>query len=184
MLYGPDWIFIQNPKAASSSVTDALMPYSAPVPTGYPRPSKHDLFDPSVHAYKPIRLGIMRNPWDRMFSAWCYVRKRLGVTCTLDDFVLNPHEVWCIGKRPNLIQFQLTPQYVWLHGCTTVLRFEHLNDHFGYWTRTFIGPALTLDKTNASERPPGTYHDYYSPASRDRVAKLFKDDLEMWPYDY
>lgn len=160
MIFGPDWSFVQNPKAGSSAITDALLPFCAPLGVHEPRGwSKHDIPTPGRVPYRTHRLGVVRNPFDRLVSAWsyyCSLPRRDPVT--FRRFVLDSH--WYIGRRPFLIDFCSTPQTAWLLSCTDILRHETLGEDFPLWASRVLGHWLKPEHSNASPRSGG-YAAYY-----------------------
>ena len=194
MIFGPDWSFIEVPKNASSAIGDALLPHCAPVhprllPDG--KLSKHEIPRPGSVPRMPYRLGVVRNPWDRMISGWSYYNDRHPeAMVSLRDFVLDPSCVWNIGRKPGLIPFQTTPQTAWLYGCNHVLRYELLSIEFAQWSEKVIGHPLTLPRTNASSRSGG-YMGYYTDDRGkfdlgliDAVADMFAIDCEVFGYAF
>lgn len=194
MIFGPDWSFVQNPKTASSAITDALGPYTVPVPPGeLPDgfPTKHDFYVPGHMPQRKFRLGVVRNPFDRMVSAWSYMRQRRPDTWGLvsfREFVLDAG--WLIGRKPYLVEFQTTPQIMWLAGCNCILRYEHLGPEFERWAEAVLGERVDLPRTNTSERSGG-YPAYYikegggwDEAVIETVRSNFKLDLEAFGYGF
>jgi hypothetical protein len=198
MIFGERFCFVQNPKAASSAVTDALLPYCAPVPPSQlpdGRPSKHAIPVPGVHPYRDFRIGVVRNPFDRLVSAWCYVRDRApndpaAQAPTFRDFALDPAFAWRIGASPRRIDFQRTPQIAWLGCCNVVFRYETLGGEFPPWVERNLGGRPQLQHTNRSPRSGG-YAAYYMGADGlpdwdliKAVRERFHYDFEVWSYGY
>lgn len=195
MIFGPDWSFVQNPKAASSSITDALLPHCAPVhPGNLPlgKPSKHDIPHPGAAPFMPHRLGVVRNPWDRLVSAWCYLQERRPKNWTpvgFREFVMGPGG-WYVGRAPALVNFCRVPQSAWLWYCSEVIAFEHLSFTFGRWSKLVIGHEIQLPRTNRSERSGG-YIGYYTREDGsidqelvDFVQDIFAYDVKAFGYEF
>jgi hypothetical protein len=188
VIFGKDWSFVQNPRAASSAVTDALLPFTNPqhprdLPAG--KPSKHFIPRAGIVPLKLHRLGVVRNPYDRLVSAWCYLRQRRS----LPDFrtwVL--HDEWKVGARPCEVDFLRTPQIEWLAGCNKVFRFETLNEEFDKWALWHLDRPATLARTNQSPRSGGHAAYYlrdtggFDTELIDEVRRRFWFDFEIWGY--
>lgn len=191
MIFGADWSFVQNPKAASSSLTHALLPFCEPQhPRDFPdgKPSKHDIPHPGAVPLKRHRLGVVRNPYDRMVSAWSYCRDRTHPGVPFRDFVM--HDTWMIGKKPRLIDFLRTPQMAWLVGCNRVLRFEDLDNEFDRWSYEVLGQSVRIPRTNASTRSGGWSAYYIADGGGldmeliETVRRRFHVDFEVWGYGF
>jgi len=190
MIFGDDWSFVQNPKAASSAVTDALLPFTAPqhvhaFPDG--KPSKHYLPRSGCVPLKRHRLGVVRNPYDRLVSAWSYRRERDPDVPDFRTWVL--HDEWKIGARPRQIDFLRTPQIEWLAGCNKVFRFEDLNAEFARWSYKHLGREIRLERLNPSVRSGGFVGYYigdgpggFDTELIDEVRRRFWFDFEIWKY--
>ena len=184
MIFGENWSFVQNPKAASSSVAEALLPFCAPVPPKqipFGFPTKHDFPTPGRVPHREHRLGVVRNPFDRMVSAYCYIKERRPEdfgSLSFEDFVFSN---WNIGSRPGRVNFCTTPQVAWLHSCNVVLRIERLSYDLNLWSNRVLGCTLVPPRTNTSARSGG-WAGYYTPKARARVEEVFAMDIELFGY--
>ena len=139
------------------------------------------------------RMGIVRNPWDRMVSAWAYVRKRLPDQfgeVSFPDFVMGK-PLWTIGRKPTLIPFQQTSQMAWLWPCNDILMFEALDDDLPLWARKVLGRKMAAGVSNTSDRTWVGYRDYYLTRSVpenqeliDWVADVFKPEIDLFEYHF
>jgi hypothetical protein len=198
MIFGDHWSFVQNPKAASSAATDALLPFCRPQhPRAFPdgKPSKHHIPRAGAVPLKVHRAGIVRNPYDRMVSAWTYLQERAPEKwgdVSFREFVLDPDCVFWIGQKPRPIPFQRTPQLSWLVGCNAVLRFEDLGTGFRRWTERAIGQTVDIPRTNETRGRSRGYAGYYiaengkglDTALIERVRSDFHFDFEVWGYGF
>ena len=194
MIFGKDWAFVQNPKAASSSVGDCLLPYVEPVPPQQlpdGKPGKHAPYSPAAHPWRPHRLGVVRNPWDRMVSGWAYIceRKPTWRGISFREFVLDRH--WTIGIGGNRsIEFQRTPQMAWLAYCNEVLRAENLAVEFDHWAQAVLGESMRPPVTNTSARSGGYVGYYLTPGGGydEELIEAVRDwhtmDLEAFDYEF
>lgn len=162
MMVGASFIFVENPKAASRSVSDALRHVAD--------------YDASSHVHSPdvpptdkLIVGVVRHPFDRIVSGWryfCRWRREVSLIAYLgmdsDDLLGVPFQHW--------------PQGRWLDRCHVVLRFERLALEF---RRVF---GLDLPHMNTSDR--GHYRDHFDTRTRRIVEKRFAADFARWGYSW
>lgn len=142
-----------------------------------------------------FKFTFVRNPWDRLYSAYNYLKnggwdendKRwaeqhwAGID-SFDQFVLE----WLTPERLNL-HLHLRPQHYFLldwRGKVLVDYlgyFETINDDFAA-IASKVRPGATLGHTNAS--PRGGYQEAYSQQAKDKVATLYKRDIELFGYQF
>ena len=107
MIEGPDWLFVENPKTGSSAMSRALRYMGGEVTK-----TKHQtLMDSQTAAGKTHKFCFVRNPWDRMVSAWAYNTK--GKDLSFED--------WLTGDRWDAgIGFDIKrcPQICWAFRCS------------------------------------------------------------------
>ena len=121
-------------------------------------------------------FAVVRNPWDRMVSAYAYsTNHRVSFDAFVSgdlDFMRNPR--WVLTK----------PQIHWTHddngNCLikAICRYENLQDDFAKVCPT-APPILHL---NTSEHRP--YQDYYTTGLRDCVGELFAADIAAFGYEF
>jgi hypothetical protein len=134
-----------------------------------------------------FKFGFVRNPWDRSVSCW---KNRGGPYKEFKDFIkAYPYEKNGDAKRStqNIIWHAL-PQYV--HLCDEngdlivdfIGRFENIESDLYEVCRVLDINYEELGRHNATERKP--YQEYYDQETIDRVAEIYKKDIEMFNYDY
>lgn len=140
-----------------------------------------------------FKFTFVRNPWDRLVSAYTFLsqgganeRDRrwaasvLGRFGSFDEFVLR----W-LDERSVYAQIHFVPQWEFVVNgqgqvCMDFVgRFERLAEDFEYVIDQ-LGRVCTLPLANASQR--SDYRDYYSSASRRRVAEVYRRDVEQFGY--
>ena len=138
----------------------------------------------------------MRNPWDRLYSAYTYLQgggwdkddvewrdNHLKHIASFEDFILH----WLDKDKLNS-HMHFWPQHRFIYDSKDRLlldyvgRFETLAKDFD-----FIANHLKLDAslsaTNASSRK-NDYRDVYSDSSRAKVAELYAKDIELLGYSF
>ncbi|GAB3678634.1 sulfotransferase family 2 domain-containing protein [Salinisphaera aquimarina] len=185
-------LFIHIPKCAGVSLSRALFGNLA----GGHKPLTHycRVFEPRLLlAY--FKFTIVRNPWDRLVSAYFFLKKggmdaadrdwasrHLADFADFEDFVrrwVNPHNIWQgehfypqsyfvdSGRYPVELDF--------------VGRFETLDRDFAH-----IAERIDIDVTLAKHNQSGHRHyaDYYSPTTRDIVAAVYAEDIRRFGYAF
>ena len=195
-------IFIHVPKAAGSSVRQALYGVkSFHIPAIRYRAANPKKFS----TY--FKFCFVRNPWDRMNSAFHYLHRRVGADPTFPDHrwaskYLGPVESFenFLGKMENdepyrrqvsrYIHFR--DQLDWISGPRTTGR-KILIDHVGKYETLKEDYALISHKLNRKielphERRLSDGRDfrqaYTSSRMVDIVADIYSDDIEQFGYTF
>jgi hypothetical protein len=189
-------IFIHVPKAAGSSVCAALF---AARPRHVPL-SRYLAIDPDRFA-RYLKFGFVRNPWDRMHSAYIYLLRSIGQSNDSDGPWATRH----LSAHPTFESFvhalddgrfrrlilgsiHFRPQAHWMRipgskdiRCDYVGRFEHLVADFEEICRK-LGVERKLPILRTSEHVP--YQTVYSQRMIERVAELYADDIQVFGYGF
>jgi len=113
-------------------------------------------------------FAVVRNPWDRMASAW---RIDNGKEGDLERYL--KHGRFMHGKLDILRMTQVS----WTYGVEHVLRYETLEHDWD--THIWHLPALPRDGFARLNVPPQPKPDWTQEAI-DIVAKRFAPDIERW----
>jgi hypothetical protein len=127
-----------------------------------------------------FKFSVERNPWDRQVSLFYYRHRR----------------------RDPKLEFEryLTGWYSWLHSnridnwdvytiggsiaADRVLRFENLREDFAEVCR-MLGIDASLPHVNRGPaRDHSDYRDFYTPRSRDIVARWYRNEIEAFGYEF
>jgi Sulfotransferase family len=194
------FVFIHVPKTAGSSLQRVLATRGLPfknVPTlveaagdrgGILNPThirarevKNFLGDKWADFYS---FGVVRNPWDRMVSAYHFIRQTTS------------HPRHATATRQTFAEFASSSggkkrrqQSEWFYGAdgtqltTEVVKFEHLAEEYPrVMALCGISPAPDLPRVNASQR--GAYRLYYDDALAEVVANAHAEDIERFDYAF
>lgn len=191
-------IFVHVPKTAGTSVCRALFdvkPRHAPL-------ARFLAIDPDRFA-RYFKFGFVRNPWDRLFSAYSFlsgtprrqfrtvverqwVQRRLGATPTFEQFVLSLED-----RRRREAFFSrkhFRPQRDWLRvpghpdaGCDFIGRFESLAEDFEVVCRR-LGVAPSLPALRQTAHAP--YREVYSRDMIVRVGEWYAEDISLYGYRF
>lgn len=189
-------IFIHIPKAAGISVNQSLF--------GNLGGGHKDLrwyYDryPLNTVEKYFKFTFVRNPWDRLFSAYNFLRK--GGINELDKDFYNK----VLHNYPDFNDFVAnwvseSNIYTYTH---FIPQFEYLIDKNDKINVNFIGKfenieedfiqimkiaklsgdkkLMTLNKTSENKL---NYKDYYSLESIEKVRNIYKRDIELFKYEF
>ena len=142
-----------------------------------------------------FKFAIVRNPWDRLVSAYTFLkdgglagrdaewaRANLAQFRDFDDFVLHG-----LSERFMYNKLHFVPQ--WEYVCDAggrmamdyLGRYETLPQDYAVIAKQ-LGVMAELPKSNASKR--GDFRRYYTDASVEKVARLYKKDVEIFGYSF
>jgi hypothetical protein len=147
------------------------------------------------------RFTLVRNPWDRLVSAWSFARAGGGrsefgmIRMHRPELYAGPEfasfagfvETWLAARHIEQLDGVFRPQHGYLLDTAGSMDFSHVGriEALGEteaWLSDTLGRRITLGAQNASERTP--YRDYYTPALRDRVAAIYARDIALLGYDF
>lgn len=185
-------IFVHIPKCAGVSVNQTLFGNLA---GGHTTLEEYlNVFEPHcINSY--FKFTIVRNPWDRIVSAYFFLKKggfgeedrnwfneELGSFSSFDDFVkrwLNKENIWK--------WHHFRPQYHYMLDkrekvpLDFVGFLENLDDDFSYITKK-IGIRADLPRSNKSEHR--NYQDYYNDETKEIVGEVYSKDIKMLGYNF
>ena len=184
-------IFIHTPKVAGISLVDALGfadSHSWHLPLKYYEATEQDKFN------QYFKFGFVRNPWDRLFSAYQFL-KQGGVSnkdqsmsqlinhySDFNDFVAK----W-LNEDSITSMIHLAPMYRFFenqHGhiaADFIGRYENLQQDYEV-IRKRIGTGKTLPHKNASTK--NDYKVQFSTKTIDKIALLYERDIVEFNYDF
>lgn len=185
-------IFVHIPKCAGVSVARSIFGNLA---------GGHASLNEYVNTFEPkcissyFKFTIVRNPWDRLVSAFHYLkrgafdeesrdwaRRELGQFSRFDEFVegwLNKDNIW---KWPHF-----RPQYHYIVEKRNRVQmdfvglFENIDEDFRYITRR-LGVDCRLDEANRGKHDD--YRNYYSEETMRIVARVYKTDIDLLGYTF
>lgn len=188
-------IFVHVPKAAGKSISRSLL--EAPNGTGHNKLRCYERDKEKFGAYK--KVSVVRNPWDRLVSAFFYLRsldaktnggqffrRHIGYDLEFQGFIKR-----LVDKpyRERVFEWEhFTPQRRFLInranvvGVDFVARFESLPADFETM-KSIVNPAAgELAKVNASQREP--YETYYDEKLKEIVQSIYAEDIDAFEYHF
>ena len=185
-------IFVHIPKCAGISVARSLYGNLA---------GGHATLADYFRVFKPaeilsyFKFTIVRNPWDRLVSAYHFLRAggfvpadkhwfdgELAGYSGFEEFVvdwLNKENIW---KWPHF-----RPQYHYLTDSAGMIKldfhclFENLEEDFQFVAQK-IGKNCSLSKANQGDRQD--YKAYYSDRTRELVSTVYEKDIALLGYSF
>ena len=189
------YIFVHIPKCGGNSVNKFIRRKNISVIDHNIRAKNFKyLKDRVAENLKGYVFTFSRNPWDRLVSAYFYLRqggyitkdkidydKYLSHYSTFEDMVLN----W----NDNLFnQLHFMEQYKWICDSNGELipdfigRFENLQEDFDIVCDKIGIPKQKLPHKNKSKHKH--YTEYYNDETRQIVAEKYAKDIEYFGYKF
>ncbi|WP_052055837.1 sulfotransferase family 2 domain-containing protein [Myxosarcina sp. GI1] len=191
-------IFVHVPKAAGVSICKALFGNFAGHHTTL---SKYQLVFSQSEFDRYFKFTFVRNPWDRVFSAYNFLQKggltkedkrwaaaEIAPFASFDDFVRMGLHKPIIQKwrhfRPQ-VDFLLIPGSSKLQ-VDFLGFFENLQEDFQYVVdKLNIHDIPDLKHENATNpHQKLDYKDFYTDKTRNIVAEIYKSDLDIFGYSF
>jgi hypothetical protein len=185
-------IFVHIPKCAGVSVCRALFGNLAGGHT--PLAEYCAVFEPrALQTY--FKFTIVRNPWDRVLSAYSFLKKG-GMDIADQEWAAS--ELAGYDSFEQFVEQWLTrdsrwrgehfyPQTYFIDpgrypiALDFIGHFETLEADFRYIAER-MALSTRLDRLNDSGHR--NYRDYYSPRTRDIVARVYAEDIQRFGYEY
>lgn len=140
----------------------------------YYRGSYPEAFD----AY--YRFTIVRNPFDRLVSAWQWRTRIVGdLSCDLAEFARSRPDGW-----RYVVKFALdgVPIRDALARFDYIGRFERLEETYAHLCSTLGLDCRQIPRTNQTGF--GDYRKYYDTETVDFVYERYRDDIELFGYEF
>lgn len=187
-------IYVHIPKCGGISISNTLFGNLG----GGHLPLKHfQLLFTTDQFESYFKFAIVRNPWDRLVSAYLFLKKgginekdrvwaeqNLGEYKTFEEFVKN----WMVQKHA-LKQLHFKPQVEYIYDNRNNLltdflgRFENFEN--SYKEILFrLGLPYTPVKNENINKTRRDYTKYYSAETAEIVEKVYKKDIELLGYKF
>jgi len=188
-------IFIHIPKCAGTSLAIALFGNKG---GGHKPILQYQLIYSQVEFNKYFKFAFVRNPWDRVVSAYSFLKSggatekdRLWAETHLKSYPDFRSFVRDWLKPGNVYSYHhFIPQYRYLSGVEKtsmdidfIGRYETLHQDFERICEK-LNIATSLDQHNKTEGRQIGYKDYYDSHTKKIVADVYKDDIELFDYSF
>jgi len=143
-----------------------------------------------------FKFAFVRNPWDRLVSAYRHFERERQDVLQSDgigdfpcyvEFILNVAPETTV--RGTLVQAMQRPQLESLVGLGGELlvdfvgRYESLHEHFAVITERVGMPTLKLPHRRASHQTKD-YREYFMDRLAEEVGTHFADDIQAFQYEF
>lgn len=188
-------IFIHVPKNGGTSINRALYGQFM----GHYSIAEVARWKPDLYTALPS-LGITRNPWARLVSAYRFARAgtamndgariaaparyQIPAFASFERFVTE----WLEGRDLSLEDNVFRPQSGFLTrhdgaiGVTHLGRLEEPASYTGF-LETVLGQPVSIEWLNRTSDALG-YRDAFTPETRDLVAQIYAEDIKRFSYDF
>jgi hypothetical protein len=188
-------IFVHITKCAGISVATSLF---GNLGGGHLRVTHYQLIFTQPEYEDYFKFTFVRNPWDRLVSAFLFLKKggtnkadrqwageNLSRFEDFDSFVTK----WVDRKNVNKWK-HFVPQYKFLclPGARTPVvdfigYFEHLNEDF-INVQKRLGSHTNLQHLNKTDGGKRDYREYYTETTKKIVADVYREDIQIFGYDF
>jgi hypothetical protein len=187
-------IFVHIPKCAGLSVAEALFRGR----NTHTTIRQYQLVFTRREFDEYFKFAFVRNPWDRLVSAYHYLREggchevdrrwaqaNLSDYSDFDDFVRR----W-VNEKNVMRWIHFVPQSYFIHDPGSsqpridfIGHYENLQGDFSYITKR-LGVVAELKDVNRTRKRRRDYRDYYTEATRRIVADVYGADIECLGYEF
>jgi hypothetical protein len=189
-------IFVHIPKTAGVSVVKALFGSFG----GHHTPLwLYRLLYTRAEFDAYFKFAFVRNPWDRLLSAFLFLKRggmndrdrrwaetHLAAYPDFDRFVRRG-----LTRKTAYAELHFVPQYWFLAlkgprpAVDFVGYYENLpQDFVSIRERLGVSPERRLLALNRTEGKPSDFREYYTPETRRIVAEVYREDIELFGYDF
>lgn len=207
--YSSGFLFVHIEKAAGSSIQQALLPFANVAPNSRLRRRLALLgpFNQFTRLYRAVQFGehatanevkrclpasaydslfkfaFVRNPWDRLVSRYAHLlrskdRRRHDFISSLEKF--EDFLQWEI-KRDSANQYPYVTDAQGKQIVDFIGHYETLAEDFA---KVCARLKIQVQLPHANVSDHRDYRTYYTPETRDFVAKQFRRDIEMFGYNF
>ena len=184
-------VFIHIPKAAGTSLTKTLFA----APSRHLQYTEYERANPKKFK-KYFKFTFVRNPYDRLFSAYtflkkgglneldrCWAEQNLASFPDFESFVhgwVTPENIW------SWVHFK--PQHWWVCDASFnvkvdfVGRFEQMDSDVAIVQDRLSLPVAPLPKINVTDRPQAL-ESPYTAETRAIVAQVYQTDFDLFAYE-
>jgi hypothetical protein len=186
-------IFVHIPKTGGISIKRSLFSRSS-----MPHLSAYDykvIFGENTYQ-KYLTFSFVRNPWDKLLSAYLYLKSE---KCTGRDKQWANYNLSGFNEFESFVKHWVNydniykcvhfiPQHWFICNANLAQEvnfigsFEELEKDFKYIQKK-LGLHYNLRHLNKGNRPRD-YKDYYTKETREIVAQVYRNDIEVFDYSF
>jgi chondroitin 4-sulfotransferase 11 len=146
-----------------------------------------DQFIPKNILDKYVKFCIVRNPYDKLYSAWNFIKERHGYN-EVNDFVkYKLDENFIYGKEiiPGDARVHYRPQFTFVYDENNnkfsdfIIRYENLNEDISKLNKKYNLNISLYDNGNTQKN----YINFFNVESIKKINNLYKKDFILFNYD-
>lgn len=172
-----NYIFIHNPKCAGTTMSFLLERLGPCGGAGSGHKSIQEYKNEGINIDSMFKWGFVRNPYDRVLSAYAYNMWQIGETFdkTFKQFVLNIQEDMEIGQFRQHVRQQY--KYLCIDGNMSldfIGRYENISNDWQYVCDKIFQQASNIDDVHNSSRR------HYPRVGTPAQLRDFKNDIKNY----
>ena len=184
------FIFVHIQKTAGSSIRNRLMK----IPKTYDICGYHCFISQYKYPNEYFKFAFVRNPWDRLVSWYNMFKTKSSTgnfrpymmkdTKNFSDF-LNKQNIIIDGSEKKSITFNQLDYLSDKDGNVVmdyIGRFENLKYDLNEIAKKIGVNELSIPHVNKTNH--GHYREYYNDEDREKVAQMYKRDIEYFGYKF
>lgn len=172
----PNLIFIHIPKNGGTSISKYLRLHANGIKGSIVHSNTSHIELEFKEAVNFPICAVIRNPWDRLVSAYHFLKVKQNVSLTFEQWLYKT------PSKGNNWFTHFTNQSQWIpKDPDYLLRFENLKFDFEK-IKKYLNCNVDLPITNSSNRTH--YRNYYNAQTINYVGDIFYKDIKRWNYDY
>ena len=135
---------------------------------------------------KYIKFCIIRNPYDKLYSAWNFIKERHGYNDINDFIKYKLDDEFIYGKEivPRDARVHYRPQFTFVYDkdnnqfADFIIRYENLNEDISEMNKKYNLNIPLYDNGNTKKK----YMDYFNKDSLKKINKLYEKDFLLFNY--
>ena len=144
-------------------------------------------FIPKNILNKYVKFCIIRNPYDKLYSSWNFIKERHGFNDVNDFVKYKLDEVFIYGKEiiPGDARVHYRPQYTFVYDehnnkfADFIIRYENLNEDISKLNKKYNLHVPLYDNGNTQK----SYINFFNNESIKKINNLYKKDFLLFNYD-
>ena len=134
-----------------------------------------------------LKFCIIRNPYNKIYSAWNFIKERHGYSNVNDFIKYKLNEEFIYGKQiiPGNARVHYRPQFTFVYDnknnkfADFIIRYENLNEDISKMNENYGLNIKLYDNGNTKQ----SYINFLNKESILKINSLYKKDFELFNYE-